>query len=130
MHGIPCAAFQYLHPFLGVDVVGFAYFITHCQFFQACFFFYFAQGAVGYIFPIIQLALGQAALELAYGDVAAVRDVSFEVRPGEILGLIGPNGAGKSTVFNLINGVFPPSDGVVRLPSAFAITRGSPPSCG
>jgi len=48
-----------------------------------------------------------------FGGIRAVREVSFEVREGEILGLIGPNGAGKSTVFNLVNGVFPPSEGKV-----------------
>ena len=39
--------------------------------------------------------------------------VSFEVQPGELLGLIGPNGAGKSTLFNLIAGVLPPSSGEI-----------------
>ena len=39
-----------------------------------------------------------------FGGLVAVNDLSFEVRPGEILGLIGPNGAGKSTTFNLISG--------------------------
>jgi branched-chain amino acid transport system permease protein len=39
-----------------------------------------------------------------FGGLVAVNDLSFEVRPGEILGLIGPNGAGKSTTFSLISG--------------------------
>ncbi|HXW42032.1 MAG TPA: ABC transporter ATP-binding protein [Xanthobacteraceae bacterium] len=46
-----------------------------------------------------------------FGGLQAVRELSFAMREGEILGLIGPNGAGKSTVFNLINGVFPPTSG-------------------
>ncbi len=46
-----------------------------------------------------------------FGGLQAVRELSFEVREGEILGLIGPNGAGKSTLFNLINGVFAPDSG-------------------
>ncbi len=46
-----------------------------------------------------------------FGGLHAVRDVSFDVREGEILGLIGPNGAGKSTLFNLINGVYMPDTG-------------------
>jgi branched-chain amino acid transport system ATP-binding protein len=46
-----------------------------------------------------------------FGGLQAVRDLSFEMKNGEILGLIGPNGAGKSTLFNLINGVFAPSTG-------------------
>jgi branched-chain amino acid transport system ATP-binding protein/branched-chain amino acid transport system permease protein len=48
-----------------------------------------------------------------FGALAAVRDLSFDMRPGEILGLIGPNGAGKSTVFNLMTGVLPSDDGEV-----------------
>jgi branched-chain amino acid transport system ATP-binding protein len=48
-----------------------------------------------------------------FGGLKAVRELSFDVREGEILGLIGPNGAGKSTLFNLINGVFMPDTGRV-----------------
>jgi branched-chain amino acid transport system ATP-binding protein len=46
-----------------------------------------------------------------FGGLAAVNDLQFHVREGEILGLIGPNGAGKSTVFNLVNGFLPVTRG-------------------
>lgn len=49
-----------------------------------------------------------------FGGLAAVKDVSFDVEEGEIVGLIGPNGSGKTTLFNLISGVFPPSEGTVE----------------
>lgn len=49
-----------------------------------------------------------------YGAFAALQDVSFSVRRGEILGLIGPNGAGKTTLFECMAGVLPPSAGSVR----------------
>jgi branched-chain amino acid transport system permease protein len=48
-----------------------------------------------------------------FGALAAVKELSFEMRAGEILGLIGPNGAGKSTVFNLMTGVLPVGDGQI-----------------
>ncbi len=48
-----------------------------------------------------------------FGGLVAVDDLSFEIRPGEILGLIGPNGAGKTTMFNLISGALPLSRGTI-----------------
>jgi len=49
-----------------------------------------------------------------FGGLVAVRELSFEMRRGEILGLIGPNGAGKSTMFNLATGVLPCDGGEIR----------------
>jgi len=48
-----------------------------------------------------------------FGGLAALAEVSFDVKQGEILGVIGPNGAGKTTLFNLITGVFAPSSGKI-----------------
>jgi branched-chain amino acid transport system ATP-binding protein len=49
----------------------------------------------------------------AFRTTLAIDDVSFDVQPGELLGLIGPNGAGKSTLFNLIAGVLPSTSGQI-----------------
>src|SRR6202050_3147252 len=48
-----------------------------------------------------------------FGRIAALSDVSFQVRAGEVLGLIGPNGAGKSTLFECLGGVLPSDSGTV-----------------
>ncbi|MGQ0655553.1 MAG: ABC transporter ATP-binding protein [Betaproteobacteria bacterium] len=52
-------------------------------------------------------------LSKSFGGVQAVKNVSFSLGEGEIVGLIGPNGAGKTTLINLITGVFPASAGKV-----------------
>ena len=50
-----------------------------------------------------------------YGELAAVRNLSFAVQPGEIVGLVGANGAGKTTTLRAITGILRPSAGTVRI---------------
>lgn len=50
-----------------------------------------------------------------FGGLTAVKNVSFAVEPGQLFGLIGPNGAGKTTMFNLITGLYVPSEGTIGL---------------
>ena len=54
------------------------------------------------------------SLTKSFGGLTAVREVDFNLKEGEIVGLIGPNGAGKTTLFNLISGVFPSDTGSLR----------------
>lgn len=50
-----------------------------------------------------------------YGEFTAVRDLSFSVKAGEVMGLVGPNGAGKTTTLRCITGIIPPTEGLTRL---------------
>jgi len=54
-------------------------------------------------------------LSKSFGGVQAVREVSFALRPRELLAMIGPNGAGKSTCFNMLNGQLRPDSGHIKL---------------
>jgi branched-chain amino acid transport system ATP-binding protein len=70
-------------------------------------------------------ALALEGLNVRYGAVDAVRDVSLEVKPGEIVGLIGPNGAGKSSMLHAIMGVAPVAGGDVKLGGRSLVGRRS-----
>jgi branched-chain amino acid transport system ATP-binding protein len=70
-------------------------------------------------------ALELHSLEVRYGAVPAVRDLSLSIDTGEIVGLIGPNGAGKSTTLHAITGLVPAHGGDVRL-AGRSIRRRSP----
>jgi branched-chain amino acid transport system ATP-binding protein len=50
-----------------------------------------------------------------FGGLRAVHDYNLEIEPGQIRGLIGPNGAGKTTIFNLITGIYSPTEGRINL---------------
>ena len=60
-----------------------------------------------------ELVLDVQAIRKEFGGLVAVKDISFQIRAGQIVGLIGPNGAGKSTTFNLITGVLSLTSGDV-----------------
>jgi branched-chain amino acid transport system ATP-binding protein len=64
--------------------------------------------------PTAETLLELDGIGISFGGLRAVDDLSFSVRRGEIVGLIGPNGAGKTTVFNLITGVYKPTNGRIR----------------
>lgn len=65
--------------------------------------------------PVVGATLSVSELTVRFGAVVAVDDVSFEVRPGEVVGLIGPNGAGKTTIIDAVTGFVSPSAGSVAL---------------
>ena len=55
------------------------------------------------------------SISKSFGPVRALRDVSLELRAGEVVGLLGDNGAGKSTLVKCISGTFPPDSGSIRM---------------
>ena len=52
-------------------------------------------------------------ITLRFGGVVAIKDISFDIREGEIRAIIGPNGAGKSSMLNVISGFYIPQEGEV-----------------
>ncbi len=52
-------------------------------------------------------------ITLRFGGVEAIKDISFDIREGEIRAIIGPNGAGKSSMLNVISGFYVPQEGQV-----------------
>jgi branched-chain amino acid transport system ATP-binding protein len=63
------------------------------------------------VFPIVAVE----RLRISFGSLAAVRDVSFSIGRGELIGLIGPNGSGKTTVLNMMSGLLRPDSGDILL---------------
>src|SRR4051812_46311166 len=67
-------------------------------------------------------AIEVEGLVKTYGEVDAVRGVSFAVRPGEVFGFLGPNGAGKSTTINMLCTLATPTSGSARV-AGFDVVR-------
>ncbi len=68
-------------------------------------------------------------LQKKFGSLAAVGDLSFDVRRGEILGLLGPNGAGKTTIFNLLSGAYKADQGQIFLEGVDISQKSSSKRC-
>jgi branched-chain amino acid transport system ATP-binding protein len=62
-----------------------------------------------------ETVLAVEQVSLAFGGVKALQDVSFDVHEHEVRAIIGPNGAGKSSMLNVLNGVYHPQSGTIRL---------------
>jgi branched-chain amino acid transport system ATP-binding protein len=69
--------------------------------------------AGGKAIPAGDVLLSLENVSLSFGGVRALRDVSFDIKKGEIRAIIGPNGAGKTSMLNVINGFYHPQQGVI-----------------
>src|SRR5438270_539540 len=59
--------------------------------------------------------LDASNVTIRFGGLTAVDNFNLQLRPHELVGLIGPNGAGKTTIFNLLTGVYKPTEGAIRI---------------
>jgi branched-chain amino acid transport system ATP-binding protein len=59
--------------------------------------------------------LDASNVTIRFGGLTAVDTFNLQIRPHELVGLIGPNGAGKTTIFNLLTGVYKPTEGAIRI---------------
>jgi ABC-2 type transport system ATP-binding protein len=67
------------------------------------------------VIPSVARMIEVTGLVKRYGEFTAVRELSFAVRPGEVVGLVGPNGAGKTSTLRCLAGIIPASAGTVRI---------------
>ena len=75
-------------------------------------------GAAARAAPAAERRVGDVLMELRhitlrFGGLVAIKDISFDIREGEIRAIIGPNGAGKSSMLNVINGFYHPQEGEI-----------------
>lgn len=68
-------------------------------------------------------------LGISFGGLRAVDNVNFNIEQGQLYGLIGPNGAGKTTLFNLLTGVYRPTDGTIILDGESIVGKSSTKIC-
>ena len=61
------------------------------------------------------MVIDVAGLTKSYTELVAVEDLSFQVAPGQVLGLVGPNGAGKTTTLRCLAGILPPTRGTIAI---------------
>ncbi len=64
--------------------------------------------------PSPEVVLQLSGVSMAFGGLSVIDRLDFEVRQGEIVSVIGPNGAGKTTLFNLVTGIYEPTQGDIR----------------
>jgi ABC-2 type transport system ATP-binding protein len=63
----------------------------------------------------MDIAIDVHNLTKSYDDFVAVKELSFSVKKGEVVGLVGPNGAGKTSTLRALAGIHPPTDGQIRI---------------
>ena len=82
------------------------------------------RAAVGTDVSAEEPAIVVRGLSKRYGDFEAVRDLSFEIGAGEVVGFLGPNGAGKTTTMRMLTGFIPPTNGTIRIAGADIFSDG------